>query len=274
MSLHTKKLSEELFTLIQEMYSGKYGSDLSKKIQDDIRQFIRNKEELIKDPDYPKALRVLVSLIITKSFWRTSFLKVKEFDDKFNDFIYKYPDFKTSEAEEELLKLAQEVTPFKDTIPKVSLLLSQLRNSSIWEWSDELNRSLDTFVLGPKGRDNYLRDFGWWDRVPMDRHEMRFIIRTGMFHAFINQGFFDPLEKEDLHLCLSKFCLSQLKEKRIDGIDLGISPGIVDLFIWRFCAKGTKNEPNMGICGKNPRCDSCPLSHCQLRISGLAYIYP
>ena len=111
-----------------------------------------------------------------------------------------------------------------------------------------------TKVLGEKGRDDYLRSCGYWDRVPMDRHEMRFIIRTGIYHVCSIKGRNDPLQKESLQNALARFCSNYLKSYTIFGIDLGNAPGIVDTFIWSFCSRR-----RYGICGSVPRCGECPL---------------
>lgn len=252
------------------MVNGKYGKVIAEYIRKDLEYFKKNKKEFDKNPDYGEALRVLISLIITKSWWRDRFLKTKNFDAQFKEFLYQNPDFRTRHAQKKLIQLAERITPFKETIPKIKLLFSQLKNKSIKEWSNDLNRSLDTSVLGPKGRDNYLRDFGWWGRVPMDRHEMRFIIRTGIYHIASNKGYIDPLNKDELQEVFVSFCNHHLRGKMIEGVDLGESPGVVDIFIWRFCKDKNKEEPGMQICGSEPKCGICPLkTSCLLSLWGM-----
>jgi hypothetical protein len=118
----------------------------------------------------------------------------------------------------------------------------------------ELAKKGQSIVLGEKGRDNYLRDYGYFDRIPMDRHEMRFILRTGIYTCCPpNES--DPLNKKHLQRGLADFCGTYLKGKRIQGIDLGEAPGIVDFFIWYYCSREGYN-----ICGNIPKCKKCDLN--------------
>jgi len=254
--------SGELFDLFRGMLDGENGLEVSQTMRKGINGFKRNKVEFRRDPNYVEAYRTVVSLIITNSWWRTGFLNTKRFDERFKDLLASHPDFHVPEYRDALIDLCKDVTPLEKTIPKVSVFLNQLEGGSLLEWSEGLNESLDTSVLGPKGRDNFLRDFGWWGRVPMDRHEMRFIIRSGIFHEYGSRDGYDPLEKEDLQKALARFCGEELAGRKIEGIDLGRAPGIVDYFIWMFCASKTNIYRNMGVCGKTPKCGLCPLTHC------------
>jgi hypothetical protein len=92
---------------------------------------------------------------------------------------------------------------------------------------------------------------------------MRFIIRTGIFHTCSDIKHSDPLNKESLHEVLTVFCSRYLKGKIIEGLNLGVCPGIVDIFIWSYCSKELFN-----ICGSEPRCEECRLNKkCMYSIS-------
>ena len=64
----------------------------------------------------------------------------------------------------------------------------------------------------------------------------------------------DPIEMHSLQDALSQFCLHYLKGDPLEGIDLGVSPGIVDLLIWSYCS-----DQGYNICGKVPKCSGCKL---------------
>lgn len=259
MNFNITSFSDELYKLLKEMVNEKYSPSIAKSLQQNIGQFKKNKDDFINDPNHPEALKTIISLIITKSWWRDSFLKTKNFDKHFDDFLLQYPDFRTSGAETALIALADRISPFKDTFPKIRKLLGHLQSKSLKDWSNDLYTSLDTSILGPKGRDNYLRDNGWWDRVPMDRHLMRFIMRTGIYHTYSEKGLFDQQRQDEIQNTFARFCIHCLKGKKIQGIDLEKSPGILDIFIWRFCKVNKKNDPGMNICGSKPKCTNCPL---------------
>lgn len=129
-----------------------------------------------------------------------------------------------------------------------------------------LARNNKTIVLGEKGRDNYLRDFGYWDRIPMDRHEMRFIVRSGIYHSCSSIEKSDPLERNDIQNSMCIFCKEYLNGYKVEEIDLGNNPGIIDIFIWSFSAKDRYN-----ICIATPRCVECKLKNvCLYAVTNLS----
>jgi len=159
-------------------------------------------------------------------------------------------------------------------VKKTSELIDQLQNTTIRGWTEKLYnlaREDKTEILGEKGRDNYLRDFGYFDRVPMDRHEMRFIVRTGIYHNYSTRDRSDSLERSHLQTALANFCRIELAGFEVDEInntlnrrlDLGHAPGVVDLFVWYFCS------PRLyAVCTKKPRCEGCLLREpCMLHAS-------
>jgi hypothetical protein len=182
-------------------------------------------------------------------------------------------DIRTIEARNELASLVEGLSPVrirnraKDSIQRLLTGYSSLRQFTEELYALALQGKSD--VLGEKGRDNYLRDFGYWDRIPIDRHEMRFIIRTGIYHLFSVREKNDPLEKGSLHYSLAFFCDLYLRGKAIEGIELSNAPGIVDTFIWSYCA-----ENRYAICGSTPRCQDCQLSDsCLLGCTNIQRLY-
>jgi len=245
MGFDINKFTEEFKNTIDWMLSDRH----AKKIKDDLQFFKNNKNSLQPNPDSPNALRMIIELIVTKG-WRLK--KPANFNSKMDSFINEHKtNFRTPIAIEELSGLFGNWT--KQNIEK--LLINY---SSIEQFTKELYTLAEqgkTDVLGEKGRDNYLRDFGYWDRIPMDRHEMRFIVRTGIYHTCTIKDRSDHLEKSHLHETLTQFCSRYLKGHIVDGIDLGDAPGIVDIFIWSYCA-----EDRYNICVSTPKCEECKLN--------------
>lgn len=220
----------------------------AQKIKDDLQTFKNNKNILDTDFDSTEALRVIIELIKTNS-WRLK--KPAKFDSKWDSFINKHgTNFTTPKAKEELIELVGN--------RREKNIEQLLQYPTLQQFTDKLYnlaKQGKTEVLGEKGRDNYLRDFGYWDRIPMDRHEMRFIIRNGIYHVCSRKDKSDHLEKNDLHDALTRFCTMYLRDYVVDEIELGNAPGIVDISIWSFSAEGRYN-----ICIAIPKCEECNLN--------------
>jgi predicted transcriptional regulator len=247
MGFDINKFADEFKKTIDWMLNDGHAQEL----KDDLLSFQENKNILKNDPDSIKALRMIIELIKTKG-WRLR--SPRNFDNKWNSFMKRMErhgtNFRTPEAQEELIEIVGEGK--RENIEQL------LQYSTLKQFTDKLYnlaKQGKTEVLGEKGRDNYLRDFGYWDRIPMDRHEMRFIIRSGIYHACSSIDKSDSLEKMHLHDALNRFCGKYLKRHIVEGIELGSAPGIVDIFIWSFSA-----EDRYNICGATPRCDECKLN--------------
>lgn len=244
MEFDTSKFTEGFKKAIGFMLNGKH----SKKIKDDLQFFKDNKNRLQKDQDSLDALRLIIILIKTNS-WRLK--EPANFGSQMDSFFEKYgKNFRSSEAKKELIELVGERR--KENVEE--LLTNYSTIEQFTKKLYDLARQGKTAVLGEKGRDNYLRDFGYWDRIPMDRHEMRFIIRTGIYHACSVKNQSDHLEKGHLHNALTRFCAQHLRGYEVEEIDLGEAPGIVDIFIWSYSA-----EDRYNICGSTPKCEECSL---------------
>jgi hypothetical protein len=235
-----------------------------KQIEKDINDFLRNKKELDKDPNSLVALEKLGELIASRNYYRRKYAKL--FREEFKKIEHSGSGFfSTNKGKQKFLGTIRKVAFQKDdAVKKVHALLEELSQKSIREWTEDLHtlsqNGKGDKILGQKGRDIYLRDMSYFDRVPMDIHEMRFIIRTGIYHL-CSRSLFNPLEKDDLQDAMVNFCKEYLSGLSISGINLSKSPGIVDLVIWYHCA-----DPPDGfsICAVEPRClerkDVCPLS--------------
>jgi len=245
MKFNVNKFAEEFKSSIEWMLSDKY----AKEIKNDLKYFKNKKDSLKKDPDSLDALRMIIELIATKG-WRLK--KPVNFDNKMDSFFGTHrTNFRTSIARKELIGLFGNWT--KKNIEE--LLTNYPTIEQFTKKLYDLAKQGKTQVLGEKERDNYLRDFGYWDRIPMDRHEMRFIIRSGIYHICSIKDKSDHLEKSHLHDALTRFCSQYLKGYIVEGIDLGNTPGIVDVFIWSHCAENRYN-----ICSSIPKCEGCTLN--------------
>jgi hypothetical protein len=113
--------------------------------------------------------------------------------------------------------------------------------------------------MGRKGCDNILRDCGFLNHVPIDVHEKRFLLRTGIFHMYSSPNDSDPEDYDDLATTMRRFCENELKTLELDGVHLSQAPRLVDLIIWYFSQEKTEKKVSLGICAKNPQCKKCPL---------------
>jgi hypothetical protein len=248
-----ERLADGFKSTIDWMLERKYGEELRSGIQ----QFKDNKDDLSQNPDSETALRHLIELFVTQGRY---YSKPGDFDSEMDSFIAKHGTrFRTPAAQEDLVGLVGRLARPSRIVARAKKNTSELLTeySTIGQFTDELHKLAKEGkkkMLGEKGRDNYLRDFGRWDRIPMDRHEMRFIIRTGIYHTCNIENRNDPLRKSYLHDALTSFCSTHLKGKMVEGIDLSSAPGIVDIFIWTYCSREGYN-----ICGSTSKCDRCNL---------------
>ena len=113
--------------------------------------------------------------------------------------------------------------------------------------------------IGRKGRENIIRDCGYMKRIPIDIHEQRFLVRTGIFHKYSSLKRADHTDYDHLAEALRCFCKEELKEIKLNGISLSNAPGVVDLIIWYFSQEKTEQKISLGICAKEPKCNECPL---------------
>jgi len=219
----------------------------AKELTNDLLSLKNNKNIIETDPDSIKALSMIIELIKTNS-WHSK--TPANFKSKMESFSSEYGiNFRTQEAKDKLIAIVGE--------RKKKNIEQLFTYSTLKQFTDNLyNLALrgESEVIGEKGRDNYLRDFGHWDRIPIDIHEMRFIIRSGIYHSCSSKEKSDHQNKNDLHDALTRFCTTYLKGYVVEDIELGSAPGIVDIFIWSFSA-----EERYNICVATPKCEKCNL---------------
>lgn len=265
----SSEFADDFKALFPDLMRREFGD----RITEDIRDFRENIVGLRENPNYHKALKGIVELIMTNSWWRPLSREAhKKYERQFGLYHRKFGDegFRKREGKKKLLDIVNRFATSnrKKTVQKASSLIEILidRNSTLRAWTENLYnlaKNGKTQILGDKGRDNYLRDFGYFDRAPLDRHEWRFIVRTGIFHHHAKREESDPQDRDHLQSALVNFCNNQLSGFEVGEIneclgqrlDLGKCGGMVDLFIWSYNA-----DERYRICGKVPQCHRCILS--------------
>lgn len=210
---------------------------------------------------------MLIDVIASQSWYYSRILEKPGYRQGLDALLQKYgvKGLLIGEGRKVFLKFIKKWAPARirdRAYRQIDCLLDLLRKMSFREVIEDMNKKgkIGDCNIGEKGLNDFLRYMGYWDRVPIDRHEMRFIIRTGIYLAHPKEKF-DPLNRDHLGEALKTFAKQYLKGKTIAGIDLGMSPGIIDIFIWNFCAK--RRDPPSGyanICGIKPKCSKCPLN--------------
>lgn len=191
---------------------------------------------------------------------------LKNFETRFPEEKWTPTFFESAEVRKALCDLKHRNKG--DVEKKVRRFLDQLSDMSVDEWlggrlkcardKDAGAPVKDSFLkevgIGEKGRDDVLRSVGFFDRVPIDRHERRFQIRTGIFH-YCSGWDADPESDVSYRISLANFCRRYLKGIKINNLDLGENPGILDGIIFTFCSVEDHN-----ICGDKPDCPHCILA--------------
>lgn len=160
---------------------------------------------------------------------------------------------------------------------KFNEILYYIKDNSISNWILELHKNNNNIPhMGPKSDDDFLKDHGFYEHVPVDRHTMRFLFRTGILHWYFknienknSKERWDILTLFNLNYenkyklfrkILEEFCKEFCDEIRplnsSKNVRFSNNPGIIDLIIWRHCGEddslGCKN-----ICGDKPKHDKC-----------------
>jgi len=142
----------------------------------------------------------------------------------------------------------------------------------------------ETIIVGPKGRDVFLRDWGFIDRCPIDKHWINFMWRTGILWGVValkSRSLAEIMytvrillrekKKEYIlrynlyHNILETFCREFLRGRgmpladsngTVIYVDFGFAVGVLDWFVWIYCSEA---KQNLGICRDRgpPRCEDC-----------------
>ena len=129
-------------------------------------------------------------------------------------------------------KITQFLTALKDLDRK---LKQWHKSERLDKFEHEFERILEEKAkIGRKGIENIIRDCGYMKRIPIDIHEQRFLVRTGIFHKYSSLKRADPTKYDHLAEALRRFCEEELKEIKLNGIILSDAPSVVDFIIWYF----------------------------------------
>lgn len=148
-----------------------------------------------------------------------------------------------------------------------SAILEHLRENNICKWIlGLLEVDADIPHLGPKSDADFLKEHGFYERVPIDRHTQRFLFRTGALHWFFKKHssedvytIFAGSYQQRIRLlekCLVEFCKEFCSDVSIEKLNLSENPGILDIIIWRHCGEDEKLGC-ANICGIEPKCNIC-----------------
>lgn len=243
-----------------------------------LRWALSNKDLINQEPYPRKVLGYIVEVVVTKGYWRKWFKQ---------QLIEKLRDHKLLISNDEIVlgleeydillqavsELAEEIgSPYwNEVLNSLKMLHDRLiKAGSIKEWINTLYRIVSSgggfkrheFFrnikgLGPKSVDMILRDMGYFDRIPIDRHERRFLLRTGIALVY-GPPSGDPVSLGFYSEALRNYCRENLKNIRLEEIPLDSAPGVLDWAIWYFSCE-RESEECKAICSSRPRCEICPL---------------
>jgi hypothetical protein len=256
MQFNAEGLALQFKDLINFTLADKYGSE----IRGNIGRYKKRWDEFLTVEDPKDAYKEVIKTKLTNGLYRQiSDMRKPDFEGDFDSFYNTYQnDHRTLEAINKLSDITVNYSSFPITQLNANNWVNKLfRYKNLKDFTESLyiqrKNGEKSEILGNKGADHYLRGVGYFDIIPIDLHERRFLIRTGIWHLF-NVKDQDPTDMRSLQYALSEFCLHYLKGNPIEGIDLEVSPGIVDLLIWSYCS-----DQGYNICGKVPKCSSCKL---------------
>lgn len=132
----------------------------------------------------------------------------------------------------------------------------------IRNWIESLRKG--EIYIGLKTKDEFLKEIGFLEHIPIDRYYPPFLARTGLLIQYLSTSHKDPgkfmrglADKECYEAykdMMVNLCRNNLKGLKYRGLDLSMNPGIVDMAIWRHCARA---KEAFDICGKEPHCARC-----------------
>ncbi|MFH1224346.1 MAG: hypothetical protein V1676_00920 [Candidatus Diapherotrites archaeon] len=245
-----------LFREIIEALLGEYQGDIS--IEKDIETL--SDEELFKK---------IISQILQqgrKASGVTTTLDKIEKDPAFKGWR---PETFCSDSGKDILKKYVDKT---GKTPKTRLILEsakQISKIGVKEWVNALKDG--KAYIGKKSRDDFLKERGFFEFIPIDRYYPPFLAKTGLL-------FYYAKKKPKTNMAILLLGLGregyngyrqmmldmigdELKGLKLKGLYLSENPGLVDKLIWRHCAKKpyakeicTNTDPHCGICKLNHLC--------------------
>jgi hypothetical protein len=198
MMFDIRHFADSFKSTIDSMLSGKYAAE----IQSILEKYVALKFGFQNRPDPREAFELIVRIKVTNSFYRP---EPGELEPALNLFWAKFNGYtRTPEALSELASMVEYLSVFPIDTQSASNWAHNLLGgqASLKAYTENLYnlRKLGKKdkIIGSKGSDHYLRNAGYWDMIPRDIHERRFIIRTGMFHVLSTNPNQDPIKENSL----------------------------------------------------------------------------
>ncbi len=253
-------------------------SNLKDHVIRDLHWALNNRNLINREPFPREILGYLIEVIVTQGYWRLWF-KQQLINKLRNQGLVLYNDEIIVGVDDynKLLQVVAELAEetgkpyWKKILDSLNALYEGLiRAGSLKVWIDTLYRLVSTGDnwkkheyfrgikgLGTKSVEMILRDMGHFDRVPIDRHERRFLLRTGIALVY-GPPSKDPASPEFYSEALTNYCRENLNDVSLEGIPLGSAPGILDWAIWYFSCERESRDCK-AICSSNPQCGICPI---------------
>lgn len=253
-------------------------------------QWALNNRSMLERESFPReVLGYIVEVIVTRGYWRTWpmkyliwKLKSMGFTVTRNHVVIGLDDFdKLLKAVDELYRETHK-RYWYETLSGLQAFSRGIRRAgSLKKWIDTLHSLLVKGYewkkheyykgirgLGRKGSELILRDMGYFDRIPVDIHERRFILRTGIALLY-GPPSKDPISLEFYIEALTRYSRENLEDVELGGVALGSAPGILDWAIWYFACEKESGDCK-AICSSDPKCEKCPIRNACLygKISG------
>jgi len=199
------RLADSMYKLFKTMY------DKNENVKNEIRKAKKFKEELQTNPNHPEAFKMLIDGIVSQSWYYSRILKKHEYKQELDMLLQKYgvKGLSIGKGRKAMLELIEKWAPprIRDrALQQIECLLNLLKEMSFREITEDMDKKekIGECNFGKKGLNDFLRYMGYWDRVPIDKHEMRFIIRTGIYLAYPKEEF-DLLNRDHLGEALKTF---------------------------------------------------------------------
>jgi len=255
-------------------------SDIKDLVEDNVRWALENRDMLNKEVFPSRPLGIVLEVIITRGYWRVwpkyyLIEKLKSYGVSMpsDELIINYDNLNLILKALRSLYEERKGKFWKETLESVSAFIEGLKRAkSLKNWISKLYdltskggdwKNHEYFKgikgLGIKGVELLLRDMGYFDRVPIDIHERRFLLRTGIALVYGSSSR-DPATPEFYSEALRRYCEENLRGLEILGIPLNKSPGIIDWAIWYFTCEKESRECK-AVCSSKPRCEICPLKN-------------
>lgn len=223
-------------------------------------------------------LKRLLIVKVSKGFWRPApIIDGIKFSESIDDLNWTPEFFLTENGKQIMIKYLKYFKKANGHYNNLcEYLFKRINNNNMKNWIEKAidKKIVREKVLGKKGIKSwniFLRDAFDYKYIPIDIHERRFLIRTGIFNHYLGIDINDPQDNSHFELALQRFSRDFLSGTKIREYDLGENPGLVDKFIWFHCAEDPNIEITIrakGICSKVPKCKICDLREgCSLYIN-------